>query len=50
MDNQADNWADDLNEKKMCCFKRKKDANDKKLCLFLKKGGKMLFFFLFHEI
>ena len=31
-DNQADNWADnraDVNEKKLCLFKRKKDVNDK---------------------
>ena len=25
-----DNRADDVNEKKRCLFKRKKDANDKK--------------------
>ena len=30
----ADNWVDkenDVNEKKMCLFKRKKDANNKKV-------------------
>ena len=36
-DNKVDNCADDLNEKKMCCFKRKKDVNDKKFHLFLKR-------------
>ena len=49
----ADNWVDklnDVNEKKLCLFKRKKDANDKKMQMtkrcegqkvasFLKKGG-----------
>ena len=36
----ADNWVDkenDVNEKKLHLFKRKKEANNKKLPLFLKK-------------